>query len=121
MYSYRLEPLTSMRECKSTVLSWRCFLPSRRSCASIDSPVYEAMSNIARATKHIPSVGCTGVWECLWTRLDADTLIVMLFLTSNGQWSRSMACQYQLVRQQGLHLQTKGEGQFFMVLCVPVF
>ena len=32
-----------------------------------------------------------------------------------------MACQYQLVRQQGLHLQTKGEGQFFMVLCVQVF
>ena len=71
MYSYRLEPLTSMRECNLALVSY----VARRSCASIDIPVYEAMSNNARATKHIPSVGCTGVWECLWTRLDADTLI----------------------------------------------
>ena len=38
IYSCWLEPLTSMRECKWTVLSWRCFLTLHRSCPSVDIP-----------------------------------------------------------------------------------
>ena len=33
--SCRIEPLTSMRECKINCLSWHCLLTSRRFCASI--------------------------------------------------------------------------------------
>ena len=39
IYSCCLESLTSMCECKLTVVSWRCFLTSRRFYASIDIPL----------------------------------------------------------------------------------
>ena len=57
IYSCRLEPLTSMRECKLTALFWRCFLTSRRPCASLNIHVCsKRLTRLWAITREQPNI-----------------------------------------------------------------